>query len=122
MPEESELKRHLVGGALVRWVEVFSSVARTSRVGALLRGELLFLAGHLRQDFLSRRRGPLLRRELTWAQGKRAESLMQVLQKRFPFHTMLQSYWLPTIRASNLLSSRKRRLTRHSRLHRNNLP
>jgi predicted Zn-dependent protease len=30
---------------------------------------------------------------------KRAESLMQDLQKRFPFHTMVQSYWLPTIRA-----------------------
>jgi serine/threonine protein kinase/tetratricopeptide (TPR) repeat protein len=30
---------------------------------------------------------------------KRSESLMQELQKRFPFHTMVQSYWLPTIRA-----------------------
>ena len=30
---------------------------------------------------------------------KRAEALMQDLQKRFPFHTMVQSYWLPTIRA-----------------------
>jgi eukaryotic-like serine/threonine-protein kinase len=30
---------------------------------------------------------------------KRAESLMQDLQKRFPFHTVVQSYWLPTIRA-----------------------
>jgi predicted Zn-dependent protease len=30
---------------------------------------------------------------------KRAESLMQDLQKCFPFHTMMQSYWLPTIRA-----------------------
>jgi tetratricopeptide (TPR) repeat protein len=30
---------------------------------------------------------------------KRAESLMQELQKRFPFHTMVQSYWLPTTRA-----------------------
>jgi eukaryotic-like serine/threonine-protein kinase len=30
---------------------------------------------------------------------KRAESLMQDLQKRFPFHTIVQSYWLPTIRA-----------------------
>jgi eukaryotic-like serine/threonine-protein kinase len=30
---------------------------------------------------------------------KRSESLMQELQKRFPFHTMLQSHWLPTIRA-----------------------
>jgi eukaryotic-like serine/threonine-protein kinase len=30
---------------------------------------------------------------------KRAESLMQDLQKRFPFHTMVQSYWLPTTRA-----------------------
>jgi eukaryotic-like serine/threonine-protein kinase len=30
---------------------------------------------------------------------KRAESLMQDLQKRFPFHTMVQSYWLPTIQA-----------------------
>jgi serine/threonine protein kinase/tetratricopeptide (TPR) repeat protein len=30
---------------------------------------------------------------------KRAEVLMQDLQKRFPFHTMVQSYWLPTIRA-----------------------
>jgi eukaryotic-like serine/threonine-protein kinase len=31
--------------------------------------------------------------------AKRAESLMQDLQKRFPFHTMVQSYWLPTTRA-----------------------
>ena len=31
--------------------------------------------------------------------AKRAESLIQDLQKRFPFHTMVQSYWLPTIRA-----------------------
>jgi serine/threonine protein kinase/tetratricopeptide (TPR) repeat protein len=31
--------------------------------------------------------------------AKRAEALMQDLQKRFPFHTMVQSYWLPTIRA-----------------------
>jgi serine/threonine protein kinase/tetratricopeptide (TPR) repeat protein len=31
--------------------------------------------------------------------AKRAEALMQDLQKRFPYHTMLQSYWLPTIRA-----------------------
>jgi len=30
---------------------------------------------------------------------KRAESLMQELQKRFQFHTMVQSFWLPTIRA-----------------------
>src|SRR3984893_18998734 len=30
---------------------------------------------------------------------KRAESLMQELQKRFPFHTMIKSYWLPTTRA-----------------------
>jgi len=30
---------------------------------------------------------------------KRAESLMQDLQKRFPYHTMMQSYWLPTTRA-----------------------
>ena len=30
---------------------------------------------------------------------KRAESLMQDLQKRFAFHTIVQSYWLPTIRA-----------------------
>ena len=30
---------------------------------------------------------------------KRAESLMLELQKRFPFHTMVQSYWLPTTRA-----------------------
>jgi len=30
---------------------------------------------------------------------KRAESLMQELQKRFPFHTIVQSYWLPTTRA-----------------------
>jgi serine/threonine protein kinase/tetratricopeptide (TPR) repeat protein len=30
---------------------------------------------------------------------KRSESLMQELQKRFPFHTMVQSYWLPTTRA-----------------------
>ena len=29
---------------------------------------------------------------------KRAESLMQDLQKRFPFHTIVQSYWLPTTR------------------------
>jgi len=31
--------------------------------------------------------------------ANRAEALMQDLQKRFPFHTMVQSYWLPTIRA-----------------------
>ena len=31
--------------------------------------------------------------------AKRAEALMQDLQKRFPFHTMVQSYWFPTIRA-----------------------
>src|SRR6202022_3017126 len=31
--------------------------------------------------------------------AKRAESLMQDLQKRFPLHTMVQSYWLPTTRA-----------------------
>jgi eukaryotic-like serine/threonine-protein kinase len=31
--------------------------------------------------------------------AKRAEALIQDLQKRFPFHTMVQSYWLPTIRA-----------------------
>jgi serine/threonine protein kinase/tetratricopeptide (TPR) repeat protein len=31
--------------------------------------------------------------------AKRAELLMQDLQKRFPFHTIVQSYWLPTIRA-----------------------
>ena len=31
--------------------------------------------------------------------AKRAEALMQDLQKRLPFHTMVQSYWLPTIRA-----------------------
>ena len=31
--------------------------------------------------------------------AKRAEALVQDLQKRFPFHTMVQSYWLPTIRA-----------------------
>ena len=31
--------------------------------------------------------------------AKRAESLVQDLQKRFPYHTMVQSYWLPTIRA-----------------------
>ncbi len=31
--------------------------------------------------------------------AKRAEALMQDLQKRFPIHTMVQSYWLPTIRA-----------------------
>ena len=31
--------------------------------------------------------------------AKRAESLMQDLQRRFPFHTMVQSYWLPTTRA-----------------------
>ena len=30
---------------------------------------------------------------------KRSESLMQELQKRFPFHTTVQSYWLPTTRA-----------------------
>jgi tetratricopeptide (TPR) repeat protein len=30
---------------------------------------------------------------------KRSESLMQDLQKHFPFHTMVQSYWLPTTRA-----------------------
>jgi eukaryotic-like serine/threonine-protein kinase len=30
---------------------------------------------------------------------KRAEALLQDLQKRFPFHTMVQSYWLPTTRA-----------------------
>ena len=31
--------------------------------------------------------------------AKRAESLMQDLQKRFPYHTMVQSYWFPTTRA-----------------------
>lgn len=30
---------------------------------------------------------------------KRSEPLMQELQKRFPLHTMVQSYWLPTTRA-----------------------
>ena len=30
---------------------------------------------------------------------KRAEALLQDLQKHFPFHTMVQSYWLPTTRA-----------------------
>ncbi len=38
---------------------------------------------------------------------KRAESLMQDLQKRFPFHTMVQSYWLPTIRAQIALVNKQ---------------
>jgi eukaryotic-like serine/threonine-protein kinase len=39
--------------------------------------------------------------------AKRAESLTQDLQKRFPFHTMVQSYWLPTIRAQIALVNRE---------------
>jgi tetratricopeptide (TPR) repeat protein len=38
---------------------------------------------------------------------KRPESLMPDLQKRFPFHTMLQSYWLPTIRAQIALVNKQ---------------
>ena len=38
---------------------------------------------------------------------KRAESVMQDLQKGFPFHTMVQSYWLPTIRAQIALANRQ---------------
>jgi tetratricopeptide (TPR) repeat protein/predicted Ser/Thr protein kinase len=34
---------------------------------------------------------------------KRAESLMQELQKRFPYHTMVRSYWLPTTKAQMAL-------------------
>jgi serine/threonine protein kinase/tetratricopeptide (TPR) repeat protein len=37
--------------------------------------------------------------------AKRAEALMQDLQKRFPFHTMVQSYWLPTVRAQIALGN-----------------
>jgi eukaryotic-like serine/threonine-protein kinase len=40
---------------------------------------------------------------------KRAEALMQDLQKRFPFHTMVQSYWLPTIRAQIALANQQPR-------------
>jgi predicted Zn-dependent protease len=32
---------------------------------------------------------------------------MQELQKRFPFHTMVQSYWLPTTRAQIALVNKK---------------
>jgi tetratricopeptide (TPR) repeat protein len=39
--------------------------------------------------------------------AKRPESLMQELQKRFPFHTMVQSYWLPTIRAQIALVNKQ---------------
>jgi serine/threonine protein kinase/tetratricopeptide (TPR) repeat protein len=39
--------------------------------------------------------------------AKRPESLMQELQKRFPFHTMVQSYWLPTIRAQLALVNKQ---------------
>jgi predicted Zn-dependent protease len=39
--------------------------------------------------------------------AKRAESLIQDLQKRFPFHTMVQSYWLPTSRAQIALVNKK---------------
>jgi serine/threonine protein kinase/tetratricopeptide (TPR) repeat protein len=38
---------------------------------------------------------------------KRAESLMQDLQKRLPFHTIVQSYWLPTIRAQIALVNKQ---------------
>jgi len=38
---------------------------------------------------------------------KRAESLMQELQKRFPFHTIVQSYWLPTTRAQIALVNQR---------------
>jgi predicted Zn-dependent protease len=38
---------------------------------------------------------------------KRAESLMLELQKRFPYHTMVQSYWLPTIRAQVALVNKQ---------------
>jgi eukaryotic-like serine/threonine-protein kinase len=39
--------------------------------------------------------------------SKRAESLMQELQKRFPSRTILQSYWLPTIRAEIALGRKQ---------------
>src|SRR6202171_5236815 len=39
--------------------------------------------------------------------AKRADSLLQDLQKRFPFHTMVQSYWLPTTRAQIALVNKK---------------
>ena len=39
--------------------------------------------------------------------AKRAEALIQDLQKRFPFHTMVQSYWLPTVRAQIALVNQK---------------
>jgi predicted Zn-dependent protease len=38
---------------------------------------------------------------------KRAESLMEDLQKRFPYHTILQSNWLPTIRAQIALANQQ---------------
>jgi tetratricopeptide (TPR) repeat protein len=38
---------------------------------------------------------------------RRAESLMQDLQKRFPSHTILQSYWLPLIRAQIAMANKQ---------------
>jgi tetratricopeptide (TPR) repeat protein/predicted Ser/Thr protein kinase len=38
---------------------------------------------------------------------KRAETLTEDLEKRFPYHTMLHSYWLPSIRAKIALANQQ---------------
>jgi len=62
-------------------------------------------ARHLALDALALDRGPSVRLAATLAlaragDAERAQSLADALEKEFPVNTLIQAYWLPTIRAA----------------------